>query len=180
MWSLRLRTLLVGLLALTAAALVTPTAASAAPSCGITWGAQAKGPSGVPPAGGRLTDVRAGRHTCFDRLVLLVRGGRTPAYHVAYVAQVTQDPSGRPVPLRGGAFLQVTVGADGSAYRPADARNLVDVAGFPTLRQVAFAGSFEGLTTVGLGVRARLPFRVFTVGTSGGFGVVVDVAHRWS
>ena len=33
----------------------------------------------------------------------------------------------------------------------------------PTFRQVAWAGSFEGQTTLALGVRARLPFRVFTL-----------------
>ena len=32
-----------------------------------------------------------------------------------------------------------------------------NVAGYRTFRQVAWAGSFEGQTTVGLGVRARLP-----------------------
>lgn len=49
---------------------------------------------------------------------------------------------------------------------------LPDARGYRTFRQVGFGGSFEGYTTVGLGVRARLPFRVLTVGTD----VVVDVA----
>lgn len=55
--------------------------------------------------------------------------------------------------------------------------------GFRTFRQVAWAGSFEGLTTVGLGVRARLPFRVFALsgipGPAQGARVVIDVVHRW-
>jgi hypothetical protein len=51
----------------------------------------------------------------------------------------------------------------------------VNVSGYRTFRQVAWAGSFEGVTTVGLGTRARLPFRVFTLPGR----VVVDVAHRW-
>ena len=38
--------------------------------------------------------------------------------------------------------------------------NVVNVTGFRTFRQVAWGGSFEGSTTLGLGVRARLPFRV--------------------
>jgi hypothetical protein len=62
-------------------------------------------------------------------------------------------------------------------------RELVPVTGFSTFRQVASAGSFEGVTSIGLGVRARLPFRVFTVtgipGSANGVRVVVDVAHRW-
>jgi hypothetical protein len=42
------------------------------------------------------------------------------------------------------------------------------------------AGSFEGLTTIGLGVRAKLPFRVFTLnGPDGHSRLVIDVAHRW-
>jgi hypothetical protein len=54
---------------------------------------------------------------------------------------------------------------------------LPNVAGFSTFRSITNAGSFEGQTTYGLGVRARLPFRVFTI--AGGHGrIVVDVAHR--
>jgi hypothetical protein len=54
------------------------------------------------------------------------------------------------------------------------------VIGFRTFRQVAFLGTFEGYTTIGLGVRARLPFRVFVLpGPGSGSRVVIDVAHRW-
>ena len=54
------------------------------------------------------------------------------------------------------------------------------MAGFRTFRQVSWAGSFEGLTSVGLGVRARLPFRVFVLsGPGSGSRIVVDVAHTW-
>ncbi|MEZ5204746.1 MAG: hypothetical protein R2701_10320 [Acidimicrobiales bacterium] len=45
---------------------------------------------------------------------------------------------------------------------------------------MAFAGSFEGETTFGLGVRFRLPYRVFAVEGSAGSKLVVDVAHRWA
>ena len=55
------------------------------------------------------------------------------------------------------------------------------VAGFPTLRSVVYAGSFEGMTTFGVGTRARLPFRVFALAGPGGHGrIVLDVAHRWT
>ncbi len=57
---------------------------------------------------------------------------------------------------------------------------MADVSGYTTFRQVAFAGSFEGQTTVGLGVRARLPFRAFVIaGPGDGSRLVIDVAHRW-
>ena len=93
------------------------------------------------------------------------------------------------MPLRGGAFLRIAVGAADSTaggvltYRPADRKELVDVSGFPTFRQVAWAGSAEGTSSVGLGLRARLPFRVFALpgvpGSADGTRVVVDVAHSW-
>ena len=45
---------------------------------------------------------------------------------------------------------------------------------------MTWAGSFEGRTSLGLGVRARLPFRVFSLaGPGDGSRVVIDVAHRW-
>jgi hypothetical protein len=54
------------------------------------------------------------------------------------------------------------------------------VRGYDTFRQVAYTGSFEGQTTLGLGVRARLPFRVTTVAGPGtNTRLVVDVAHHW-
>ena len=63
---------------------------------------------------------------------------------------------------------------------PANPCELANVAGYQTFRQVAYAGSFEGQTTLGLGVRARLPFRVFILaGPGDGSRLVVDVAHRW-
>jgi hypothetical protein len=40
---------------------------------------------------------------------------------------------------------------------------------------VAWAGSFEGQSTIGLGVRARLPFRVLQLPGR----LVIDVAHHW-
>jgi hypothetical protein len=165
---------------LTAIALAVP-AQAAAPYCGITWGSLAKtGPTAAPTPGATVGAVRAGRHDCYDRLVLDVRGVKAlGTWRAEYVRTVTADPSGRPITLRGRAFLQISVGA-GQRNQPS---KLADVAGFRTFRQVAGAGSFEGVTSVGLGVRAKLPFRVMTVtgipGSTNGVRVVVDVAHRW-
>ena len=58
----------------------------------------------------QVTNVRTGQHYCFDRLVIDLNGP-VAGYTVRYVPQVTQDGSGFPVPLRGQAFLQVTVNA---------------------------------------------------------------------
>jgi hypothetical protein len=170
-------------------ALASP-AGAAAPYCGIRWGSLEKVSSPPPeaPAQAPITNVRAGRHQCYDRLVIdmnAARGGA--AWVVKYVPQVTGDPSGEPVPLAGGAFLQITVFAPDydvftgqPVYQPADRAHLVNVRGFRTFRQVAHAGSFEAVTTFGLGVRARLPFRVFSLaGPGNGSRLVIDVAHRW-
>ena len=172
--------------ATTAAGATTTTAArttAAAPYCGIRWGSATK--AAAPTATAPLTGVRAGRHPCFDRLVFDLRG-RATGFRVGYVDAVTEDGSGRPVPLRGGArLLAVVVAPDhDDAYRltyvPKNRREVVAVTGWTTLRQVAYAGSFEGQTSFGVGVRARLPFRVFTLaGPGNGSRIVVDVAHRW-
>lgn len=157
----------------------------ASPWCGITWGSLPR-TNGTSHTRGTVQDVRAGRHTCFDRLVIDVAdvpGSLT--YDVRYVDAVREDGSGRVLPLAGSADLRIILRApahrDGApTYSPADPTALVDVRGWDTLRQVALAGSVEGQTTLGLGVRARLPFRVLVLdGPRGGARLVVDVAHRW-
>jgi len=170
---------LVGSLGLTTAA-----SASAAPYCGIVWGSLTK--SGSVETAPNLTGVRAGRHDCYDRLVLDLRGGSSAGFHVSYVDAVYTDASGALVPLRGGARLQIVVHASSydvngqRTYTPANPSELANVTGFQTFRQVAFAGGFEGQTTLGLGVRARLPVRAFVLaGPGDGSRLVVDVAHFW-
>ncbi|MBL1074299.1 hypothetical protein JK358_07805 [Nocardia sp. 2] len=175
--------MLVALSALVLTLLIPVGQASATPYCGIVWGSlERSNPThGTSP----LTNIRSGRHDCFDRMVLDIAGPAT-GYLATYVDQVHMDASGAPVPLRGSAFLQVVVHAPAydtngnSTYTPANFNELTNVTGYDTFRQIAWAGSFEGQTTIGLGVRARLPFRVFTLdGPNNGSRVVVDVAHRW-
>jgi len=183
---IRLRILIVALAALAGLAVVTPAQAA---TCGITWGS-------LPKTTAAFTDtemvvgVRAGQHACYDRLVLDV-GGQDAAfssYNVRYVTKVTADGSGAVIPLRGGAYLQITVGATahdqyGNPTFGPQTREVVNVSGYRTFRQVAYAGSFEGQTDFGLGVRARLPFRVFvlpgTPNTDHVPRLVIDVAHTW-
>lgn len=179
---------LMAALALTAGlGLVVPGTASAASFCGITWGSLAK--STVTPALGPsqdpITNIRSGRHACFDRLVVDLNG-EAPRYTVRYVGSVAHQGSGLALPLRGGAFLDVKVMAPAHdqnyipTYTPANRNEAVNVAGYQSFRQVAFAGTYESVTQLGLGVRARLPFRVFTLPTPGdGSRLVIDVAHRW-
>lgn len=163
--------------------LVSPGAASADPYCGLVWGSLVKADPAMIQS--KVVNVRTGQHYCFDRLVIDLNGP-VAGYTVQYVPQVVQDGSGFPVQLRGQAFIHLTVNApaydDGgnSTYNPADKNELTNVAGYQTFRQVAWAGSFEGYTSLGLGVRARLPFRVFTLaGPDAGSRLVIDVAHFW-
>lgn len=161
-------------------------AGTSAPYCGIWWGSTAER-AGSGYSAGHLVNVRSGRHTCFDRLVLDVDNARHGLkYDVRYVSTVRQDGSGTQVPLRGGADIRIIVrvpaydSAGRATYRPAHQRELVDTDGYRTFRQAAFAGSFEGQTTIGLGVRARLPMRAFVLdGPGDNARLVVDVAHRW-
>jgi len=179
------------LLAVTLAALsfgVAAPAVSAQPAatpgyCGISWGSLPKTAASTTVSS--LTNVRAGQHACYDRLVLDF-AGKTDGYWVKYVPNVSESGSGHLVPLRGGAkLLIVAVGPAHDenfipTYDPANYDELVDVAGWRTFRQAADAGSFEGVTDIGLGVRARLPYRVFYLdGPGAGSRLVIDVAHRW-
>jgi hypothetical protein len=125
----------------------------------------------------RLVDIRTGRHDAFDRVVLDLHG-KAPGYTVRYVKAVREDASGRVVELRGKAQLVVRLAparahrADGSATYTGPTRIATS---YPELREVAFAGDFEGVVTIGLGVRARHGFRVLTLHDPS--RIVIDIAH---
>jgi hypothetical protein len=139
--------------------------------------------------------VRPGRHACFDRVVFdvngVVDGPDAVGFHVAYVdGDVQADGSGEPVPTAGDAALEVIVrapaqGTGTTGHQPGrvlarlgDALVTADqVAGWRALREVAFAGSFEGQTTFAVGVDGRLPFRAGSFEADGYTHVYVDVAH---
>lgn len=184
------RHLLTVVLALAAVALPVTAAAAPAPvpaaatRCATAWGSTGEWAEAMGRA--PLVAVRTGRHDCFDRVVFAL-AGPAAGYRVEYVDQVFQDGSGAVLPVPGGARLLVNVNHPayddaGNATFPASAGSPVaDVRGYSTLRSVVFGSSFEGATTFGVGVRARLPFRVFTMsGPGSGSRVVLDVAHRWS
>ena len=164
--------------------LLAPGSASAASYCGLVWGSLAKSNQAMSAAS--VTNVRTGQHYCFDRLVIDLKG-KAGGYNVRYVSKVVQDGSGLPIKLRGGAFLQVTAHSPSydsdtgkATFTPANWSEVTNVSKYQTFRQLAWAGSFEGYTTLGLGVRARLPFKVFTLaGPGSGSRLVIDVAHHW-
>lgn len=177
-----MRMLLLALTLALVAALTPATAASAA--CATHWGSLKETSDAHPDS--VVIGARAGRHACFDRFVVVLDGD-APGYRVRYVKKFVPDASGRKVELRGDATLAITLlGArahddDGKpTYRPATRRNMLDVSGFRTFKQAYWGGTFEGTTTMGLGIRARLPFRVFALeGAGDRTRLVIDVAHRW-
>jgi len=160
-----------------------PSTAARASACPTGWGSGVKGSvdTGAVP----LKDIRAGQHDCYDRLVFDVPGGGTVGYYVQYVDRLHQVGSGEYIPVGGGAVLEVRVAAP--SYAPDSGTPTypgraglplpgVDIAGYRTFKDTRFAGSFEGETQIGLGVRARLPFRVIQLPDR----LVVDVAHSWT
>ena len=171
------------LLAVSTVAVAAPTALDAASSCAVTWGSLAKVDQHTSLA--HLTNIRAGQHPCYDRLVFDI-DGPARGYAVRYVPRVTTIASGRTVALRGGAFLEVTVRvpaqdlAGRSTYPRARQHRARQRGRVPHLPPGVVGRELEGLTAVGLGVRARLPFRVFLLsGPGAGSRIVVDVAHTW-
>ena len=164
-------------IATTSAATASPTASqAAAPFCGITWGSLPKATTPGLLWTGNVTGTRSGPHSCYDRVVFdVAKGHGTLGYTVQYVTQVTGPGSGLPVPVTGGAKLQITVNAP-SRLAP----KTTNYTGWQTFRQLKSVGSFEGYTDYGLGVRARLPMRAFVLpNADGSTRLVVDVAHRW-
>ncbi len=153
-------------------------AASAAPAaCSTNWGTGARDKAQMVP--NSVLDVRVGKHACFDRLVFDLGVGRAPGYHVSYVPAFHTQGSGMAVPTTGHAKLLVNVRAPAAASFSASNRHLVGVAGFAEFRQVAGLGSFEGITSIGLGLAATAPFRVLEFrNASNHVELVIDVAHH--
>ncbi len=162
-----------------------PTSASPAPpACETGWGSveETVAAMGTAP----VVTLRPGFDDCSDRIEFEV-DGPAAGYVVGYVDEVVQDGSGESLPVPGGARLRVQL--HHPAYNEAGQATIIgragehvaDVRGYSTLQAVMFAGSFEGYSTFGVGVRARLPFRLSIVpGPGARTLIVLEVAHRWS
>lgn len=129
-------------------------------------------PASAQPATGfeatAVTGVSTGHHAGFDRLVFSFAQS-VPAFDVRYVDQVTEDASGRPVPLLGSAFLLVV-------FHGASVRSPIGTLTpkLPMLKQVKPAGNFEAVVSFGVGLASRSGFRTFTL--RGPARLVIDLA----
>ncbi|HEY6798844.1 MAG TPA: hypothetical protein VI248_29545 [Kineosporiaceae bacterium] len=169
--------------ALVATMMVVAVVPARADSCAVPWGSAAKQAGSLRTA--PLVATRTGRHACFDRVVFEFRGAAT-GYRVSYVDTVVAEGSGRPLPVAGGAKLQIQLldpayDVQGHATYPYRVgQHVADLSGYRTLRDLVYGGTFEGYTGFGLGARARLPFRVLVLTGPGSYSrIVVDVAHQW-
>lgn len=130
------------------------------------------------PTIAQLTNIRVGAHPTYDRIVFDLTA--LPATENAkYVAQLVRDPSGQPVSLPGNAFVQVTMTGT-AAHDDNGSLTYTGPQTFTTpqltnVRAVALIGDFEGVVTVGLGLRHRAGVHVFTL--TGPNRLVVDVDH---
>jgi hypothetical protein len=132
--------------------------------------------------------VRAGRHACYDRVVFDVIGPYPVGFVARYVPVVTSDARGDAVPVAGNAALEVVVRApirDADGHQPLLPEPVVGDAlvapetlqGWDSLRAVTFAGSFEGQSTIAVGVGEERPFRVWVIGDESYRQVILDIAH---
>ncbi|HZQ77865.1 MAG TPA: hypothetical protein VFE55_11075 [Acidimicrobiia bacterium] len=132
----------------------------------------AEGAAGSPTR--LLTDVRVGVHDCFERVTFEFKPrsgepGGPVAWKAAYQpGPVTEDGSGRPVPMKGAAFLVVHFSAQGADLTKADAPDTytgptsLEAAGATRIQQVRRTGDFEGVLTWVIGVDRQRPFHVST------------------
>ena len=116
-----------------------------------------------------------GAYWTFDRVVLRARSA-TPSYAVRYVRRIIADGSGNPVALRGTKRIRIVVrNARGHTQGGTNLLPGTRTPLCPNLRQLKTAGDFEGVVTLGLGLRRKTGFRVFRL--TGPTRIVVDIAH---
>jgi len=160
------------------------TTASTAAPCTFSGAMEpAKGGGDAPTR--LLTDVRVGSHGCYDRVTFEFRPQQGEAdgpvgWKAAYEAgPITEDGSGRPVKMKGAAFLVVTMSATGADLSqesaPATYTGPMSIESADTTRiqQVRRTGDFEAVLTWVIGLDKQRPFQVRT--ESGPMRVVVDI-----
>lgn len=142
-------------------------AASTAAYCGITWGSKDKVVNQTSTvAGTPARAVRAGHHSCYDRVVVQLKG-KPGVVAAGYSASST-------------AGWTLAAASSTALFPTSFPTGKVAYTGFPTVKAYANPGVVQGVSTMAVLTRARLPFRVFLIpGPGTDSRVVIDVAHRW-
>jgi hypothetical protein len=124
-----------------------------------------------------VTGARFAAHDGYDRVVIDLDGPMT-GYTVDWVDGLVQDGSGKPLDLKGGAYLQVSL-FPASAHTDSGKVTWTPApvlrADLGNVRYVAKIGDFEGTVGIGLVLDHRAGFRVLE--QSAPTRLVVDVGH---
>jgi hypothetical protein len=100
--------------------------------------------------------INVGHHSGFDRVVFTLNGSQL-GYDVAYQARIEANPSGKPVTLKGSAFIHVSLRLTSTETHAPQGTITPNL---PMLKQIKGAGDFEAVTSYGIGVASKSPFRV--------------------
>jgi hypothetical protein len=105
-----------------------------------------------------LVGIRAAAHPTYDRLVFDFTGSGPTSVSVAWVNQLTGDPSDLPVPVAGRAFLRVVLrGVDAHDDTGSTAPTKISFDLKNVITAVS-AGDFEGVVTYGIGLAAKTSY----------------------
>jgi hypothetical protein len=125
------------------------------------------------PVEGLLHAIRTGHHATFDRVVFEFCGPRVPEHSLYYhTDQPRHDPSGLPVPLRGGAFVAVIFhgGTTDTAPIAPDPNTAPHYTGptrltpnYRLVKEVAIAGDFERVLSFVIGIDHPVGLQVHTL-----------------
>ncbi|WP_432565166.1 GerMN domain-containing protein [Kineococcus sp. SYSU DK003] len=145
---------------------------------GTTLGAVPASAATAPPTP-TLVGIRAAHHTGYDRLVFDFHGGLPSRITTGYVGELLGDGSGLPVPLPGQAKLQIRFeGTDAHDEAGAPTAPGALALPLPNAMSLVRAGDYEAVTTYGVGLALRQPYRVFTLRSPDRVVLDVDAAFR--
>ena len=141
-------------------------------ACGVAAGlapVEATAPPGTPT----LVAIRASHHPGFDRIVYEFEGGLPASHGARYVDELLGDGSGLPVRIAGRAILRVRF--DHAQAHDAQGQTVPARVAFalPNIMTTVRSGDFEAVTTYGIGLAKRTPFKVFTLQNPS--RVVIDI-----
>ncbi|TMR96980.1 AMIN-like domain-containing (lipo)protein [Nonomuraea basaltis] len=130
---------------------------------------------GMEPA--VVTAVRYAAHQTYDRLVIDLEGD-IPGYNVKWVDEFLQDGSGKPIDVRGGAYLQLTLfpaHAHDEDGRPTWKGGPIYPADLGNLTEVVRTGDFEGRVGIGVVLARQAAFQLREQEEP--TQLILDVAH---